>query len=440
MKFHSLARFFLGMVLLHPAAAFAQAQVWTLEQCMDTAQVHNKALQIARNNTAIGTEKTREATANLYPKLTLSAEYKYFTQLPYQLMPLSTFNPAAPQGQFKEAQFGVPHNLNANLLLAVPLYNPQAYGAIHVTRAALEITEIQYQKTQEQVNFDIASLYYSAQIVQHQMDFIDSNLLNAKALLSNVLLLHEQLLAKESDVSKVKLQISQLNTQKESLAAKWLQVERALKLAMGIPIDRMLQVEPDIRFRQFGDRSHNTPLDINMVQAQNRLLSSELTALKNTRMFPSVHLVGTYGISGLGYDQEPDPFLNWYPISFAGLQLSYPLFNGTLTQRKINQKKLELQNNELQLGLVAERNFMEVENAKLGRDVAIKNVETALEQIGLAHKIYRQTIIQQQEGLASLTDVLLADNALRETQQQYMYAVMAYYTADLELLKVTGNL
>jgi hypothetical protein len=30
---------------------------------------------------------------------------------------LSTFNPTAPEGQFKEAQFGVPHNINANLQL-----------------------------------------------------------------------------------------------------------------------------------------------------------------------------------------------------------------------------------------------------------------------------------------------------------------------------------
>jgi hypothetical protein len=35
-------------------------------------------------------------------------------------------------------------------------------------------------------------------------------------------------------------------------------------------------------------------------------------------------------------------FLNFYPIGFAGIQLSYPLFNGTVTQRKINQKKLEI--------------------------------------------------------------------------------------------------
>ena len=120
----------------------AQAQVWSLQQCIDTAQVHNKNLQMSRNNISIGEQKEKEAKANLIPKVTANADYKYFTNLPYQLMPLSTFNPTAPEGQFKEAQFGVPHNINANLQLSMPLYNPQVYGAIQTTKIASELTEL----------------------------------------------------------------------------------------------------------------------------------------------------------------------------------------------------------------------------------------------------------------------------------------------------------
>ena len=93
-----------------------------LQKCVDTAQVHNRSLQMASNSILIGAEKQKEATANLIPKLSVNADYKYFTDLPTQLMPLSTFNAAAPVGKFKEAQFGVPHNLNANVQLSMPLY------------------------------------------------------------------------------------------------------------------------------------------------------------------------------------------------------------------------------------------------------------------------------------------------------------------------------
>lgn len=126
-------------------------------------------------------------------------------------------------------------------------------------------------------------------------------------------------------------------------------------------------------------------------------------------------------------------------MGFVGVQLSYPLFNGTVTLRKINQKRIELRNNELQSEFVAEQNNMQVENAKLQRMVAEKTVETTTEQIELAKSVYHQTITQQKQGTASLADVLLADNALREAQQSYITAVTDYLKANLELKKLTGN-
>ncbi len=418
----------------------SQAQVWTLQQCIDTAQVHNKNLQMSRNSIEIGEQKEKEAKANLIPKVTANADYKYFTNLPYQLMPLSTFNPTAPEGQFKEAQFGVPHNINANLQLSMPLYNPQIYGAIQTTKIASELTELQYKKTEEQIYFEISNLYYNAQILHYQLAFIDSNLTNAERLLKNMQLLNEQLLAKGTDVSKVKLQVSQLNTQKENLNSKYEQVLNALKFSMGISIEQNLQIEANIQYQNTNEYTPSSTLDIRIIKTQNRLLSSELNTLNKSRYLPSLNLVGMYGTTGFGYNGQPASFLDFYPIGFAGVQLSYPLFNGTVTLRKINQKTLELRNNELQFGMLTEQNNMQVENAKLQREVAKKTVETTTEQIQLAQTIYEQTVLQQKQGTASLTDVLLADNALREAQQTYLSAVIDYLKADLELKKLTGNI
>ncbi len=416
-----------------------QAQVWTIQQCIDTAQVHNKNLQINRNNIAIGEQKQKEAKANLIPKITVNADYKYFTNLPYQLMPLSTFNPTATEGQFKEAQFGVPHNINANLQLSMPLYNPQVYGAIQTTKIASELTELQYQKTKEQIFFEISNLYYNAQILHHQLTFIDSNLINTERLLKNMQLLNEQLLAKGTDVSKIKLQVSQLTTQKENTSSKYEQVLNALKFAMGISIEQNLQIETNFQYQNANEYKRSSTLDIRIVKTQNRLLSSELSTLNKSSFLPSINLIGMYGTTGFGYDKQPNDFLKFYPIGFAGIQLSYPLFNGTVTQRKINQKKIELQNNELQVVLITEQNNIQVENAKLQRMVAKRSVETTTEQIELAKTIYDQTILQQKQGTASLTDILLADNALREAQQTYLAIVIDYLKADLELKKLTGN-
>ena len=418
----------------------AQAQVWSLQQCIDTAQVYNKKLQVNRNDIAIGEQREKEAKANLNPKVTANADYKYFTNLPYQLLPLNALNPAAPEGEFRAAQFGVPHNINLSLQLSMPLYNPQLYGAIQTTKIASEWIELQYQKLEEQIFFDISNLYYNAQILHHQLAFIDSNLINAERLFKNMQLLNEQLLAKGTDVSKVKLQVAQLTSQKVGVKSKYEQVLNALKFTIGLSLENNLQIETNILYENSFEYSSLSTLDFRMAIIKNRWLGLELNTLNKSRYLPSLNLFANYGTTGFGYNGKPNGFLDFYPIGFTGIQLSYPLFSGTVTERKINQKVLELKNNELQMGLINEQNYLQVENAKLQRKTAKNTVETLTEQIQLAKIIYEQTIVQQKLGTATLTDILLADNSLREAQQTYLSAVIDYLKADLELKKFTGNI
>ncbi|QCX54354.1 TolC family protein [Elizabethkingia sp. JS20170427COW] len=418
-----------------------QAQeVWTLKQCIDTAQVHNKNLQINRNNISISEQREKEAKANLIPKITANADYKYFMELPTQLMPMNALNPQAPEGQFRDLQFGVPHNINANIQLAMPLYNPQIYGGIENTKIANELTQLQYQKTEEQVLFDVTTLYYNAQILKNQLDFMDSNLINSNRLLQNMELLKSQLLAKGSDVNKVKLQTEQLTTQRENVYSKYLQVLNALKMNMGISLEENITVVTDIFQPTLTENSSRNSLDLQLIHTQNKLLNNKLKILNRSRYLPSLNFIASYGTTGFGYDKTPNDFLDFYPIGFAGIQLSYPLFNGTVTQRKINQKKLEINNNELQAQLISDKNEMEIENAIRQRTIAENTIINTENQIDLAKTIYDQTILQQKQGTASLTDVLLADNALREAQQNYLNAIIDFLKADLEFKKLTGNI
>ena len=414
-----------------------QAQTWELQDCIDTALVNNKRLAISKNNVLIGEQRSREAKANLIPKLTVNGDYKYYTDLPYQLMPLSIFG--GPEGQFKEAQFGVPHNLNANLQLAVPLYNPQVYGAIEVTKIASELGKIKQQKSAKQIYLEISNLYYNTQILRTQLDFIDSNISNSKRLLRNIQLAKSQLLANGTDVNRVALQLEQLKSKRFRLESKHDQVLNGLKFLMGISIERNLEINSEIQYQSNSEYERQSTLDLLMAKTHNRLLNSELSTLKRTRL-PSVSLFGSYGTIGYGYDQKPNNFLNFYPIGLAGIQVKYPLFNGMVTQRKIDQKKIEITNSEIQLTLVDDQNEMLIENAKMDRSVAEQLIETNKLQVELAKSIYENTELQRQNDFSSLNDVLMTDIAYREAQQNYLSAIVDYLKADLELKNITGNI
>lgn len=412
------------------------AQTWSLEQCIDTAQVYNRNLLIQRNGVLINQEKQQEAKAHLIPKISANADYKYFTDLPYQLLPLSVFG--GPQGQFKEAQFGVPHNVNANLQLSVPLYNSQIYGGIETAKKAEEVAQLNYVRSEEQIFFEISNLYYNAQLIHHQISFLDSNLINAKKVLNNLELLQSQLMAKGTDVSKLKLQIAQLTTQIETAQNKFQQIMNGLKFSMGLSPDHAFQIDPAIKIQEQAPETESRNIDVRFAAAQRNVLLSEFKTLKYSRM-PSLNFLGSYGTTGFGYTEQPNEFFNFYPLGFVGLQFSYVLFNGGVTQQRINQKKIELENNSLQIELLSDQNRMQITNAKLQRDASQRTVNTSREQVDLASKIYDEVAIQKTQGTASLTDLLLADNELRKAQQDFLNAMIDYLKADLELKKLTGN-
>ncbi len=434
---HKLA---LSLILFLGWNTVQAQEVWTLKQCIGVANVYNKTLQINKNSIEISNQRELEAKSNLIPRLTLNADYKYFVELPTQLMPLNALNPQVPEGQFRELQFGVPHNIGANLQLTLPIYNPQIYGGIRTSQAAGEMMELNYQKSVEQVEYDITNLYYNAQIVQHQLKFIDSNLININKLLSSMQLLQEQLLVKGTDVNKIKLQKDQLETQRDLVSNKYSQLLNALKLNMGIELGKEIVIDPTIQFQISSEAKNNNNIEVRIIKSQNSLLNSELKTLNQSRYLPSFNFVASYGLNGYGYDKKPHEFLKFYQVGFVGVQFSYPLFSGTVLQRKINQKKLEIKNNELQERLVTDKNNMEISNISNQLTVTKKVIVNTENQIEQARKIYEQTVLQQKQGTATITDVLLADNALREAQQNYLSAIIDYLKADLEFKKLTGNI
>ena len=416
----------------------AQDSDWTLQQCLDSALLHNKNLQVSRNTILLGDAKVKEAETYLKPKLSANADYKYYFNLPYQLLPLSVFGGA--DGTFKEAQFGVPHNINTNLQFTMPLYNPQASGTIENIKIATSINKLQLQKNTEQLYFEISNLFYNAQILLNQLSFIDTNLINTQKIQKNINLLYQQKMANGIDVAKMKMQTSLLANQQVIVRSKYLQVIATLKFMMGVSADKKINVSHLIQIEKEPELNSNNTIEMQIVQHQNKLLANEIGVINKSEKFPTINLLGSYGVNGFGYDKQPNSFLKFFPIGFAGIQLNYSLFNGKLAQRKIDQKKIDIQNNQLAYEQILSQNLMQKENIVSQKLIAQKTIESAKEQIMLAKLIYNQTLLQQQQGLSNLSDIIIADNSLRESQQLYLNAIVEYLKADLEHKKITGNI
>jgi hypothetical protein len=142
----------LGIVLI--ASGIAQVQTLTLAQCIDTALQFNRNIKLSQHDVNIAAEKLKEVKGNLIPKLNGIVDYRYYTDLPYQLIPAAAFG--GPAGTYKEVQFGVPQSVNANLH-TVQLYNPVALSVANTTGIASELSKLQKIKTEEDVVLEVSN-------------------------------------------------------------------------------------------------------------------------------------------------------------------------------------------------------------------------------------------------------------------------------------------
>lgn len=415
----------------------AKAQEWTLDQCLDSALQYNKSLEMARNQISAADLKHAESRSQLLPKLMASGDYRYFTEIPYQYLPQAAFG--GPEGVYKPIQFGVPHNFSANLSLRMPIYDPQVLAGIQISESYQELADLQRVRTEEQVYLEVSHLYYNAQILKNQLDFLRQNQANGQKLERNTRLLYGQKLATGTDLDKVLLQNQQLAAQVLRLENQYQIVIQQLKLNIGLSLEKELEINPEILLHEESIVDPVLTSDFKIQEIKEKTVNQELRALKQSKI-PSLNLIGNYGTTGFGYNGAPESFLKFYPVSFIGAQVSFPVFNGTITTKRIKQKELELANASIQKSLIQDQNLVQYQSATLQQKTAESQILTSQSQIKLAESIYAKTLLQQQEGLATLTDILLADNALRDSQQQYLNALVDYLKATLELKKSTGTL
>ena len=418
------------------ATAQPEVPVRSLQECIDLALAHDQRSRSADIDLRMAEARVDEQQANLLPKVRGVADMRHYADLPYQLLPASFFG--GPEGVYREIQFGTPDNITLNMQAQLPLVDVGSWEGIHVAREAERMAGMQRERSREEVVLELSNAYYNAQVLQARRTFLDSNLLNTEAMLRNVELLHAQLLARGTDVDRLRLQRDQLRTQRERVVAQHEQVLDLLRLMMGLPPDAPLATEPASAPVQQTEAAAKTTAALRVAEQGVLLRQAEIRLLKRSRL-PSLHGYGLYGNTGFGPIGSESRY-DLYPVSYFGATLQVPLFNGTVITQKVRQKELELERAGLLRDVVADREGLEQRRATRDEALALRTLTDAEAQLALAERIRRSTLLQHTEGLATLTDLVLADQAVREGQQLYIDALVQLRKAQLELARLNGKL
>lgn len=414
---------------------FAQNNTKTLSECLQIAMDNNLSIAVAREGVAFSLEKRKEASISIRPKAFAAFDYRLYGNLPTQLLPAEAFG--GPSGVYNEAEFGVPHVLNLNLQASYPLYNPAARAAVGVARLASLTAELQVRKTREETAYTVSATYYQAQIAANQVLFLEGNIRNLARLAENMRLLKEQLLAKGTDVDKIVLQHDLLLAQLTAAQAGYEQAVNALKFQMGWSPEAALVVpaEPDSLASNAGS---GAPADLLLLQQQQQIISAETKTARAARL-PVVSLYGFYGYTGFGKTGD-NAFFKEFPLSYIGVQAVVPLYDGGLTRSKLNQKAIEQKRISQQEQLLREKYELDRRNAELNIRANRQILAAQGGNIQLAERLFEQTQTQLREGVATVPDVLQAENTLREAQNNYLNALVKLRISELEWLRAAGLL
>ena len=421
-------------------------QSFDLSGCLSYTIVNSpnlKAEQLAREKESA----TRyQGKSDFLPQVDAFVNYHhYFSDLPTYLFPQPEGSNLAgiPIAGPYAVPLGLPHNLNTGFEINQTIFDMRFFGNGELDQHFQSYNSIKLSLAEEEVLFQVAVLYYEIAINEERLDFLNMNLERLKKLRPVISLQVEQGFAKATDLDKLIVKTSNLESSKNKLESGISQQISYLKLMMGVNQDE----EISIRFDHGNLENAGIAVMHEEGQFSKKLLEEqrELNRMNARRIdadyYPKLQAYAAFLFQA---QRERINFLqsnqDWYNIHQWGLKLSVPIMRGF---KKKNSKEISaLVNEQLSLGIeqMQVQSELEYQNAVMEFEVAREGRESQLENVLLAEKMYQQSELSYEQGTTLLMEFLDSEATLREAKMVYATSLLDTKLAELKILKASGRL
>lgn len=405
----------------------------------------NQAARKSRLDIENSNYKINEVRSAALPQLNGSAGLNYNPLLQQSALPGDFFG---QPGTTILVALGQKWNANAGVSFSQALFNQGILTGLKAATTTREFYRINSQLTEEGVIEQVASGYYGLMVQRQQLASLDSTIQNTQRLLN---ILQSQLqngLVKKIDVDRVSVSASNLDARRQQLINGITIAENQLKFLAGIPINQPVRFElinvQSIKPApiQAGTNDFFNRTELQLLQTQKRLLQLQRESYK-AEYYPTLSLSGNYSYQGLGnefpFTADKGKF-NWFDVATFGLNLRVPLFNGMATRSRIQQSNIALDKLQEDISQTQQAMSLEYENAVVQINNNFILLNTQRQNMQLAEDVYQNTIANYNYGLASLADLLSAENGLTDAQTNYLTTLLNYRLAEVKLLKARGQL
>ena len=424
----------IGIFSVASTLAYSQQTV-TLKQAIEFA-LQNKADALkAKLDITNADAKILEAKAGTLPKVTGSTNITYNPIIQEIALGGQTF------------KMGQPWVAVAGVQLQQALFNQQVFIGLKAAKSTKEFYQLNANLTEEQIIERVSNAYFQVFTAQEQKNTLESSYSSTEKVRNVIKSLYDNGLSKKIDLDRINVNLTNIETNIKQSNNGITQAENALKFYMGMPIETKIQlVQEDMAVTpHLLDETVNTDerTEVKVLLKNKELLEYQKKATI-ANYYPTVNLTANYNWQGLG---EKFPLTNgsskgvmWSDYSAIGLGINIPIFNGFATKAKVQQNQIDIDKLEI-----------DIKDTKLGLDQAYQNAKAQIENslatlesqkanVKLAEDVLADTKSNYQYGLATLTDLLDAENSLVQAKNNYTRAILDYKIAEVQYYKSKGEL
>ncbi|MBS1554366.1 MAG: TolC family protein [Bacteroidetes bacterium] len=439
---------------LFPAMLFAQeVQRYSLKQCIQQAMAENVSVLKAQLDEDEGKQKTKEVKATAFPQINATGELIDNVLRQAFVFPAALGNPNAGPDDYIVLRGGLQYATSINVQANQQLFNQSLFTGIKAAKVGEDYYTFNRERIEEETIHQVASLFYRVATLKTQQIVLETNLVELQKSLAITTDRFNNGLARKLDVDRLRIAITNIETQLATIRDSYSVSVSQLKLLIGLNRDFSFDIDFQLPANLDSVFLNYTPtiLATEFVwedKIEYKQLNTQLSLYKLEKQnysagyYPTLSAFANYTYQGqsnsffLASDANP----LWFDVASIGLRLNISVFDGFRKSAQMQQSRIRQMKTEKDLAFVKQQSSTTSENAVRSLEVNYKNFQAQRQNVMLANSVYDATEQNYNEGISPLTDLLQAETARIQAQSQLIEALLKVKQSEIDLLRANGNI
>ncbi|MBK8293204.1 MAG: TolC family protein [Flammeovirgaceae bacterium] len=372
---------------LFPAMLFAQeVQRYSLKQCIQQAMAENVSVLKAQLDEDEGKQKTKEVKATAFPQINATGELIDNVLRQAFVFPAALGNPNAGPDDYIVLRGGLQYATSINVQANQQLFNQSLFTGIKAAKVGEDYYTFNRERIEEETIHQVASLFYRVATLKTQQIVLETNLVELQKSLAITTDRFNNGLARKLDVDRLRIAITNIETQLATIRDSYSVSVSQLKLLIGLNRDFSFDIDFQLPANLDSVFLNYTPtiLATEFVwedKIEYKQLNTQLSLYKLEKQnysagyYPTLSAFANYTYQGqsnsffLASDANP----LWFDVASIGLRLNISVFDGFRKSAQMQQSRIRQMKTEKDLAFVKQQSSTTSENAVRSLEVNYKN-------------------------------------------------------------------